>query len=621
MVRLVFACLLPLALAAGAVAQETGEPVPEPQLRAAAEKAFKPIEHSQRVWNKNEQMCTSCHHQHFPILAAKLARTRGIAIDGPLAGEIVANTFARLRDLDMVVQGLYYIDITDDALLLTVAEVAGVRRNLATDAHAQFLVSSQRSDGSWYTMDARPPQTHSRFTVTALSARAVAVYLPERLAEEKRAVIGRARGWLLKTQPRTNEDRISRLLGLGWTGADAAHRKQAAQQLIAEQRPDGSWSQLPSRDGDAYATGAALHALHEATGLPTSDPVYQRGLRFLLKTQQADGSWRVESRLHPPAPVSPPYFNAEFPHGRRHQFISIMGSTWATVSILQAIPPKSAKASPAALDFAPTEKEEWLDIALNGSAQDLKKALDGGMKPNARTAKGTTALMLAARDPAKVKLLIERGADVNARAASGFTALMVAARHRGNAESLRLLLDAGAEVNAGQDVTVVNDATVLFHAATTGDTKMTALLLDRGAKIDRPTRVLGMMSMTPLVDASLRGDLAMVKHLLDRGADPTREDEQGMVPLDVAVLTNHADVVRLLLSRGARVNHVDKLGMTPLLYAASIDFGDTAVVEKLLAAGADIGVKNETGRTALDLARAYKHPSIARLLEGKIGPR
>ena len=61
--------------------------------------------------------------------------------------------------------------------------------------------------------------------------------------------------------------------------------------------------------------------------------------------------------------------------------------------------------------------------------------------------------------------------------------------------------------------------------------------------------------------------------------------------------------------------------MTPLLYAASIDYGDTAVVESLLAAGADRNVKDKNGRTALELARAYQHTAIANVLAGKAQAR
>jgi ankyrin repeat protein len=51
------------------------------------------------------------------------------------------------------------------------------------------------------------------------------------------------------------------------------------------------------------------------------------------------------------------------------------------------------------------------------------------------------------------------------------------------------------------------------------------------------------------------------------------------------------------------------------MLAASIDFGDTGMIELLLAAGANIDAKNPAGRTALDLAREYQHTRFIAILE------
>ena len=65
-----------------------------------------------------------------------------------------------------------------------------------------------------------------------------------------------------------------------------------------------------------------------------------------------------------------------------------------------------------------------------------------------------------------------------------------------------------------------------------------------------------------------------------------------------------------LIERGAKVNVVDKLGMTPLLWAAAMDFGDPAMIELLLKAGAKPDARNRDGLTALDLARKYGHSEV-----------
>lgn len=594
---------------------QTKSQIETDELRTASAKAIQRIQYSQKVWYK-KQVCTSCHHQLLPEITLKMARDRGVQLDETVAKKMTTEAFAGLKDLDAVVQGYDYIDVLFDAYALTSASVAGIKPNLSTDAYAQFIASSQHADGSWQTFDARPPQSHSLFTTTAVCAKAIRYYLPAQLKKERAARLGQARAWLMKTQPRTTEDRAFQLLGLHWTDADLNTRQKLAKQLLSEQRKDGGWAQLSTLSSDAYATGEVLFALHEGGGLPTNDAAYQRGLKFLLASQRPDGAWFVKSRLNPPAPVSPRYVDTEFPEGH-DQFISIMGTSWAVNALLQALPAQAAK--PAQIDLAPAEKDEWISVALSGSAAELKKLLDAGLNPNSKTAQGTSLLMLAARDAEKVKLLLERGADVNARAQTGITALMIAARYRGNSETIRLLLAKGAQPNA--DAKVRNDASALVFSVMAGDVKTAEMLVAAGAKVQAPMKLLGQFMNTPLLIATGFDDAAMAEFLISKGADPNEGDTENMTPLIWAVLANHAETAQVLIAHGAKVNHVDNLGMTPLLYAASIDFGDTAVLEKLLAAGADVKFKNKQGQTAFDLAKGYNYAKAAGLLSARIASR
>jgi ankyrin repeat protein len=63
------------------------------------------------------------------------------------------------------------------------------------------------------------------------------------------------------------------------------------------------------------------------------------------------------------------------------------------------------------------------------------------------------------------------------------------------------------------------------------------------------------------------------------------------------------------------VNVVDKQGMTPLLWAANIDFGDSAMVELLLRSGAKPDARNKDGLTPLELARKFGHANLIPALE------
>jgi ankyrin repeat protein len=130
-------------------------------------------------------------------------------------------------------------------------------------------------------------------------------------------------------------------------------------------------------------------------------------------------------------------------------------------------------------------------------------------------------------------------------------------------------------------------------------------------------KLLGTLPTSPQFYATFADDKTMLDYLIKKGANPNEVDGDGISALGWATIANRIDAVRVLLAKGARVNHVDNLGMTPLLYAASIDFGDTAVMETLIAAGADLNAKNKQGLTALDLARRYEHKAMVRLLSGK----
>ena len=107
--------------------------------------------------------------------------------------------------------------------------------------------------------------------------------------------------------------------------------------------------------------------------------------------------------------------------------------------------------SPPAED-PPTAVAVQVDAALQaaraGDIEGLTSALEGGADPNARAAKGWTALMHAANEgyALLIPLLLETGADVDARAADGATALFIAALH-GDATIVAELMKAGADVS------------------------------------------------------------------------------------------------------------------------------------------------------------------------------
>ena len=106
----------------------------------------------------------------------------------------------------------------------------------------------------------------------------------------------------------------------------------SAKALAAAQLADGGWKQLDGMGSDAYASGQALYALHTAGKMPTSNAVYQKGVQYLLRSQNPDGSWHVKTR----SIWVQPYFESGFPHGQ-DQFISSAGTAWATMALSMTI--------------------------------------------------------------------------------------------------------------------------------------------------------------------------------------------------------------------------------------------------------------------------------------------
>jgi ankyrin repeat protein len=603
-------CLLTAPFAASAQDLSSDE-----QIANATVRALGAIQKAQATWyTTNKQVCASCHHQYQPALAFRAARERGLPVNEEIARADASKAFT-FADLDRAVQYTHIIEpAMDDAYRLVAAHASGVQPNLGTAVYARLLISRQNREGDWDGFHQRPPSSYSRFTMAALGLRSVQLYHHPSQKAAANDAVARARRFLESRPAKATEERAYQLIGLKWAGADRATLQRLARELKATQRPDGGWSSLPSRQSEVYSTAQALVALREG-GVGEIDRDWRRGLEYLLKTQQPDGSWRMTTRLNPPAPLSPPYFDAGYPEGR-NQFISMTGASWAVMALTSALPP-ARPVTPAPLaGVAPADVEPWVEPMLFGSVADVRRLLDGGLDPNVATKSGgTTALMMAAPDAEKMKLLIDRGASVNARAKSRFSALMVAAQYQESEAAINLLLDRGADIGPPADGAPVFSANPFVLASMAGNAKVLKRLRDAGAKIDEGMLIIGTSRATPMLAAFKFGDIDVARALLDLGTPVDFADGNGITMLGRSVLNNEVEMAKMLIDRGANVNVQDKMGMTPLLWAASSNFGDADMIELLLTSGAKTDVRNKDGLTPLELARKYSHTELIPALE------
>ncbi len=296
-----------------------------------------------------------------------------------------------------------------------------------------------------------------------------------------------------------------------------------------------------------------------------------------------------------------------------------------------------------------------------GKVDAVKVLLDGGAKVNVKeTWGGTTALMWAAaeRHPAVVKLLIERGADVNAKsnfvpsasgrgfegttpsstspgkpeefASGSLTPLMFSARED-DLESARLLVAAGADVNAiGAD-----GKNALSLGIFDGSYDVASFLVENHANVNQADA----QGFTPLFWAVDRRNmetapnfpwmvtadpLPLIKKLLDAGADPNtvinntprarmREGSPRIVFATAfmrAAFAGDIELVQLLLAHGANPHVISKDRETTLEAATGTAFINgynrqrspeerLAVVMTLIDLGEDVNWADSYGITPL----------------------
>jgi ankyrin repeat protein len=210
-----------------------------------------------------------------------------------------------------------------------------------------------------------------------------------------------------------------------------------------------------------------------------------------------------------------------------------------------------------------------------------------------------------------VMLLVDAGADINTTYTDskglGFTALICATESR-CCTVVEVLLQADADPCVYSSP---ERMTALHAAAAKGMPKSCELLLVKAATgtllEERDTQ-----SLTALMYAAQSGYLDTTQLLLQHGADVNAANRQRKRPIMMAAFHKHANIVCCLLKFGADVNAVAHDGFCALMLAAHND--DYALAQLLLEHGADFTVKDSNGHNALFKAACVGHVSMLEFL-------
>ena len=262
----------------------------------------------------------------------------------------------------------------------------------------------------------------------------------------------------------------------------------------------------------------------------------------------------------------------------------------------------------AACTAAAADSDARLFTAIReGDVKFLKDHLD----LSARDRRGATLLMHAAAfgNLETLKLLLDAGADVNARNDFDATALLWGAR---DPEKARLLIEHGANVNARSKQ---GRTPLMLACLRHGGSETVALMLRKGAEVN----VKDGRGDTALGLAAAIGEAQTMRLLLAKGADAAAANGKGETVINLAAKSKQADPVSLLLQKAVEVNTantsnnkvrngpVAMLQLTPLHHAAA--FGPPQMVRDLLKAGANVNAVDSRSLTALHFAVATEYPS------------
>ncbi|HOS99877.1 MAG TPA: ankyrin repeat domain-containing protein [Acidobacteriota bacterium] len=222
--------------------------------------------------------------------------------------------------------------------------------------------------------------------------------------------------------------------------------------------------------------------------------------------------------------------------------------------------------------------------------------------PNARI---KTPLHLAAMNDRTeaVVALLRKGAAIEARDDYQRTALILCARERGQAATGRVLIEAGADVNAVDKF----GSSALGLAAWRGKQEFVDLLLGHGARLPEAPAERRQL----IAEAASHGLTRLFQRLA--GWIPELEDAtDGVVLLNSAASGGSAEIVSALLAKGCDPARADRFGWTPLHYAARD--GRTEAARMLIQRGAPLDARTLMGQTAYNVAREREMAATAALL-------
>jgi len=224
-------------------------------------------------------------------------------------------------------------------------------------------------------------------------------------------------------------------------------------------------------------------------------------------------------------------------------------------------------------------------------------------------------------DVESVKELLAAGHSASTPIVHGerTTTPLVLACWRANMEIVRLLVEAGADVNTLEKTRMVNAVGEVHWFLTSPlehvvckDLEIVRYLIGKGARVNEKLT----NGVTVLNLPAYKGDLETLEVLISAGGDVNAVDDIGYTPLKHAVMGRQPESIRMLVAKGAKVNQAPtkvNAGETALHIAIGRGFPD--IVKLLLELKANPNAKSKYEGTPLQLAQKGDQDDIVAILK------
>ena len=226
---------------------------------------------------------------------------------------------------------------------------------------------------------------------------------------------------------------------------------------------------------------------------------------------------------------------------------------------------------------------------------------------NHLTPGGHTALDIAVHrgDIEAMRLLVLAGANVNAVTGPRESTALLRSCINGNYEAAKMLLEAGASIHAVDRYR--NGCITLAAKAPVDSSRLMALLMQYGMDVETP----GALSQSPpLVHAVVDGTVATIRFLISRGANLNPRDHEGDTPITDAILRDYDEKVRALLEYDScDLQNINVYGRGVLHFLASHGSVEVmrAFIDKKIE-GLNPDVKDNNGKTPSHLFSERRQP-------------